>query len=603
MSKKAKSPIAKAPTELVETIDHAKSHDDPANLSSNDILQLQATHGNQYVLQMMRQNQAPKESQKSGSKAVIQRLNTNEAYYYNTTEKIKTDAQRNEPTIATLRSNATYNGLLSNVRMYHLLTNNPFQRANIGVLKDKLDSIYSYATQLDGVIFQMRRKFNKHENAKLDNMVQTALDDVRQERTAITFLVNDHNLIDGSISWKEALFVARAGISPTAILSETDLAPGTDDNEVGNPESLGGGAISEVTALDYSTEDGDSERRVFKPNEVGAGAPGSIDNENVQSTYRALATSRVHQLIATKMGDAGREFKALIGNFDIAKYNGKLGSTGDFAEGKEGSRNIGGTATNPDKVYRLNVDINDIAIQQQLANLQLFDIITGQIDRHIGNLMVEQRTGKDSKVTGIDNDFTFSLDTDITSNVGKTTMPEKIDRYFAEAILSIDKTEFLAQLTGLRQVEKDAAVARLEAVQATLTLMQANNELLIAPGDTDYPNAPSWLDVDTSSYRTSSFGTGKKDYAMEIYRNHTIAYQAVKQNPSLDVTQDDKGRWVLEYEPGLYLQAMEDDGSDLKKMVLDAKIEFAAEQLPQRSRNPRFRGRQRGKLAIGSNRR
>lgn len=564
--------------------------------SVSDILQLQSTHGNQFVLQMLRKNQAPTSSQ---SHSKIQRLSTTETYYYATTEKFR---EQNEEPMAQLRAHPSYRGLVSNVRMYNMLARNIFNRASAGPLTEKLDKIHSHAAQLDGFVFKKRRSFSSHASKALDNMVQTALDDVKQERDAINALINNGDVADGTISWKEGIFTTRAGVSPTSILTEDNLADGTDDNEVGNPESLGGGAISEVTALDYETEDGGSERRVFKPNEVEAETPGSIDDKNVQSTYRALATSRVHQLIAGKMAEAGRDFKALVGNFDIAKYNGQLGSVGDFADGKEASRNIGGTATNPDKVYRLNIDISDISLQQQLANLQLFDVITGQIDRHIGNIMVEQGEGKDTKITGIDNDFTFSMDVDLSKNVGKTTMPEKIDRYFADAILSIDPAEFLAQLKGLRQGEKDAAAARLEAVQAQLRQMRDDNLLLVAPGDTDYPGAPNWIDVDTSTYRTSSFGTGKKDYAMEMYRNHTMAYQAVKADPSIDVEQDEKGRWVLEYQDGLYLQAMEDDGSDLKALVQQAKIEYAAEHLPQRSRRARFRGRQRGGFQIGSNR-
>ncbi len=583
----------------------ARRHDEPqsaqntnATYSSNDILQLQSTHGNQFVLQMLRQGQIPAQTSKPKP---IQRLNTTENYYYKTTEKVR---ESNAKLIKKMRKKPEYSGLLSNVRMYHMLANNPFSRANAGKLLERLDNIYRYAGQLDGFVFKYRRSMNNRTYKMLDNMTQTALDDVRQDRDAITALVSNNAIADGSITWKEGLFVTRAGIPIESILTNDDLAPGVDGSEVGNPESLGGGAISDVTALDYSTEDGGSERRVFKPHEVEAATPEtSVDGFNVQSTYRALATSRVHQLIATKMAEAGREFKELMGSFDVAKYNGAMGNVSDFAEGKEASKNIGGTATNPDKVYRLNIDISDISLQQQLANLQLFDVITGQIDRHIGNIMVDQSAGSDPKVTAIDNDFTFSTSTDITKNVGKTTMPEKIDRYFAEAILDIATDEFVAQLKGLRQVEKDAAVTRLEAVQAQLSEMLNNNELLVAPGDNDYPGAPNWADVDISSYRTSSFGTGKKDYAMEMYRNRLIAYEAVKNDPTLQVEQDAKGNWVLEYQDGIYLQAMEDDGSDLKALVDEAKIEYAAEHLPQRSRNPRYRGRQRGGVTIGSNRR
>ena len=59
----------------------------------------------------------------------------------------------------------------------------------------------------------------------------------------------------------------------------------------------------------------------------------------------------------------------------------------------------------------LNVDLNDVTLQRHVANLQLLDVITGQLDRHMGNVKIQQAVGGaagPSAVTGIDNDFALS---------------------------------------------------------------------------------------------------------------------------------------------------------------------------------------------------
>lgn len=58
----------------------------------------------------------------------------------------------------------------------------------------------------------------------------------------------------------------------------------------------------------------------------------------------------------------------------------------------------------------LDIDYSDPRIQRGLHDLQAMDYITGQIDRHAGNIFVDPQSGK---VTGIDNDLSFpDLDRD-----------------------------------------------------------------------------------------------------------------------------------------------------------------------------------------------
>jgi hypothetical protein len=66
---------------------------------------------------------------------------------------------------------------------------------------------------------------------------------------------------------------------------------------------------------------------------------------------------------------------------------------------------VGVTGNLPNnKLYFLNVDYSNPEIQRGLYDLEALDYITGQIDRHTGNIFVDPETGK---VRGIDNDMAF----------------------------------------------------------------------------------------------------------------------------------------------------------------------------------------------------
>lgn len=545
----------------------AIQHPTRDNLSANTVMQLQRRYGNRFVNSLVQRQTVSK------TPASIQRLTTDESYYYHATESDSVN-------VKDLRDTQAFKKLVSNIRMYHLLSQNQFMRTNLSTMLSKLDVIYRAAELFDGEAFKVARKAERlldPTDIRYKDMIGTlkiaevAMDDVNQEREAIKTIQKTEAFRDGELTWKDALFLARMGETPDTILTEGDLAGGNGTNDAGNPENLTGGAVSEVTALDYQESEGGSKRRVFKPNEEKAQTPlETVKSSNVQSTYRAMAISRVNEMIKTKMNEAGREFQSLVGDFDVAQYGGKIGSVGDFAEGKEAVRNVDKDGER--KEYALNIDISDIAIQQQLANLQLFDILTGQIDRHQGNIFIQKGKGKESKVTGIDNDFSFATDTSIRS-LGPTTLPEKIDLYFAQMILAITPNELLDQLKGLGQQEKDAAVTRLKALHELLENKLAANELLVAPGDTNYPDAPSWGDVDIDSYRSAENLSGIRDYAGQIKAKRDKAYQAVVQNPAIEPEQDEKGNWVLEYDTDFYLKASEENGSDLFELVEAARAD------------------------------
>jgi len=130
----------------------------------------------------------------------------------------------------------------------------------------------------------------------------------------------------------------------------------------------------------------------------------------------------------------------------------------------------------------LDIDYSEPAIQKGLSDLEVMDYISGQIDRHPGNIFIEPKSGK---VTGIDNDLAFpevereqmlgrerSLQTKAVA--GK---PQMIHRETAEKLLKVSPDEMREKLKGIRppdggpglsDAQIEGAVKRLEAMQAAI---------------------------------------------------------------------------------------------------------------------------------------
>ena len=103
----------------------------------------------------------------------------------------------------------------------------------------------------------------------------------------------------------------------------------------------------------------------------------------------------------------------------------------------------------------LEVDITDPQIQRGLADLEAVDYLTGQIDRHCGNIFVDPQT---KKVTGIDNDLAFPEISreDMFANEGEFTgkavtgMPRQMHVETAQKILALDPAQLRATLEGMK---------------------------------------------------------------------------------------------------------------------------------------------------------
>ena len=126
----------------------------------------------------------------------------------------------------------------------------------------------------------------------------------------------------------------------------------------------------------------------------------------------------------------------------------------------------------------LDADYTDPRIQRGLSDLGVSDFITGQMDRHPGNIFIDPVTGK---VTGIDNDLSFP-EVDPLTVMGEAedrvnTMPDIIHQETADKIINTDPEEFRKLLKQsppkggpqkLSDVAIDGAVNRLVALQNEL---------------------------------------------------------------------------------------------------------------------------------------
>ena len=573
----------------------------------SDILDMQSIVGNKAVMQMMRQGDVDQPKPKptsfnpnsfaiapNASGLAIQRLMANENYYYNAIDKKEAMTQ-------------PIKSFVGKLRVYQLHANAKVDPAQVGDFNSK------FRTYLEAV-----RAFNEYAqnqyaidlgqtdlsaniklqcNTRVKELGREAMDDATSEMRGIWALRSDTGLTKDMMTWADAINMKRSGMPLSSLKTGEDLVGDGDRKEL-----TGGNASAQVTAMTYDNGTDEGERRVFKPNESRLKTvPDGVDVEKEQfnSAARSVAVAKVEAVIRQKYEEANHEFETMVGKIDFAmdtgpEGTGKFGTVQDMAEGQDGYS----IDMKAQKDYTANIDVSDIKIQQQLANLQLFDMLVGQMDRHMGNVFIKQQEGSDSKVSGIDNDFAFSKQTDLSSNIGKTTLPQKIDYYFAHAITRIGADEIVSAMSGLPRKLIDAANDRLTQIQELIAQKLDDKTLIVSPGD-DLLKAegfPSWDEIDVDSYRDSKFGTGKKDYAGFFAKSRqraidTIAADIVKNRGTTDIAPVKNGKkWELAINDMNVLVGREDDGSDLQEIVQTARLKAITQMsVGRRSRRNQVR--------------
>lgn len=212
---------------------------------------------------------------------------------------------------------------------------------------------------------------------------------------------------------------------------------------------------------------------------------GIAHQDKINMTRRNVATSRVAELLG--IGN-------LVAKSETAElYDEKTGHTirGNLMEKARGSMSAKDFLAEP--CNERNDNSKDVKVnttggfQRDLCNLQVLDVICGQIDRHEGNYFISQNEkGELSGIQGIDNDASFGTDEapSLAKNkggkqraifdikTGKMTLPY-MDKNLAERIKQLDPDMLRFALKDLLKNEEiEAAVKRLEHTKKAIETTQ-----------------------------------------------------------------------------------------------------------------------------------
>lgn len=249
-------------------------------------------------------------------------------------------------------------------------------------------------------------------------------------------------------------------------------------------------SVNTVERLKFKGELGDSGSKIgyFKAaadNELSYAAERSgIDGQNMSA--RAVASSRLDQALGTDV----------LSREHFATHGGKVGSVSAQGRGQELTTYInhdqGGGAFGRGKRLQQG-DYRNANFQRGMSNLQTLDYLTGQVDRHGRNIMVDA----EGNVTGIDNDLSFGTDnaflTDPESAGHQTGLPAVMDRALAERIMEMNDEEFLSAIQGkegdlqeLSPESQRAAMDRLYVLRLHIMDLEEGGGLVDTWGDESF---------------------------------------------------------------------------------------------------------------------
>lgn len=300
----------------------------------------------------------------------------------------------------------------------------------------------------------------------------------------------------------------------------------------GKAQSIGQDSANEVFKVDYKDQYamGDESTGYFKP------------DADMAPAKNAVAASRLAQGMG--WGDLIAEThyaKHDVTDMRGTKRKGVEGAVSKAAKGEAMQRNVFDThnptytGTGNDitkikggKAYDLSgtemngaFDLSKSNTQKQLNQLQWFDALSGNRDRHGANIIIDPDTGK---VTGIDNDLSFGDGQKPTRNAGKGVeeelesfskgydekylgLPEQIDEETADKLMSLTPDSLAAMLNpeggvgeGLDETELKQVYDRLAIIQRKVKGFQDSGNLV---GEWDQSTYQAALDAEINH---GSFG-------------------------------------------------------------------------------------------------
>lgn len=320
---------------------------------------------------------------------------------------------------------------------------------------------------------------------------------------------------------------------------------------------------------------------------MGYGTMGGTSRGDVINiTNRNVAMSRMASLLGLDSLIAKSEIVDIVDSTTGQVHRGNLmeGAKGknidDLQEEAEEARKRGGNTplsqkVAPDQLASAFSNSISGSLMKELTSLQVLDVICGQVDRHMGNVMFQQDAhGKLAHITGIDNDASFGFNEDVATkrlverkdkrvyqispdkSSAELVLP-RMDKQLADRVLALTPQAIKLMLTGLLKKEEiDASIKRL------IYMQQAIRKALTDKPETFVDNDSGW-DMHAHEAMVSQSNHRQLDELLQL----KTQYIAAKEEHNEALKSGNTAAQVAAAEAKL--RAIKNDYNWKKKIVLD----------------------------------
>ncbi len=291
-----------------------------------------------------------------------------------------------------------------------------------------------------------------------------------------------------------------------------------DKDLIGAPQSIGHDTANEVFKVNYNDKkamSGGATDGYFKP------------DANMAPAKYGVGASRIAQ---------GMGWGSLIPETQYASHTVMDNGTptqkkGAVSKGVQNSVPLGGVVWETQGSQRLpvgeevsDVNLKDGHVQKQLNQLQWFDSLIGNADRHGGNILIDPATGK---VSGIDNDLSFNHSAALKAKTKKGAddpafaegyggrdekylgLPSQIDEETANTLLGLSPKKLKKMLnpkgadpdTKLSDQELQQTYDRLAKIQEVVGAQKKNGTFVQQWDDNTYDAAVNEAQFGNKAYR------------------------------------------------------------------------------------------------------
>jgi len=186
------------------------------------------------------------------------------------------------------------------------------------------------------------------------------------------------------------------------------------------------------------------------------------------------------------------------------------------------------------------INFNDKVLQRELTNLNWFDLLAGQVDRHGHNFFVEEDANRNViGVKGIDNDACFGKNTTDPALAGKlrglkgTDLPGAISKATYDKLMGLTPKRLRALMKGLDDAEIEAAIKRLTIIQDALGKYEGERVLTDDQWGTD--NSAQLLGIPKDLDSMTNHFARNAAFRAAMYASYVARHAAIQQMPDTPV--------------------------------------------------------------------